>query len=299
MSALRLPPPLAPGGLVHVVAPSGPVDRTRLFRGLGWLAKHYRLRWSRRLLERDGYLAGTDERRLDELQTALDDRESAVVAVARGGFGASRIAHQLNFAAFREEPSWLVGFSDVTALHLELARHGICSLHAPNVTDLGREDHRTRSAWRRALERPGEGRTFGDLSVVEPGAACGTLAGGNLTLMSTSAAAGRLRLPAPCVLFMEEVNERPYRIDRMLTSLVLGRHLDGVAAVAVGDLSGCSPPGQPHAALQAIRRALQPLRVPILFGLPVGHRTDNQPLLLGARAHLCSERRRLVVESTS
>jgi muramoyltetrapeptide carboxypeptidase len=289
------PPPLRPGDVVRIVAPSSPFDRTCFFRGLAWLSGRYRLRWSRRLLERERYLAGSDEARRAELQAALDDVEARAVIAVRGGYGASRVAHLLNYASLRRHPKWLVGFSDVTALHLEVGRLGMQSCHAHNLTGLGRGDASARLAWLDALERPEQPRHFGSLTVLRAGEAQGTLAGGNLSLVATAATSGRLALPTGCVLFLEEVGEAPYRLDRMLSSLIVGRHLDDVIGIAVGDLTRCGPGTDSRAALEAVQRALEPLRVPVLAGLPVGHEARNEPLILGARARLSATARSLTV----
>src|ERR1041384_6961368 len=109
-----VPPPLVPGARVAVIAPSSPFDRALVFRGMGWLSERYRLSFDRDLFERKGYLAGSDERRLDELDRRLRDPDLSAVLVARGGYGLGRIAHRADWGALRAAPKWLVGFSDAT-----------------------------------------------------------------------------------------------------------------------------------------------------------------------------------------
>src|SRR5262249_55870994 len=118
LAPVIFPPPLRPGDAIAVIAPSSPFDRALAFRGLGWLAERYRVRFSSAMMVCDGYLAGSDERRLDELQRALRADVRAVVA-ARGGYGLGRIAHRVEWDAALRNPRWLVGFSDLTALHVE------------------------------------------------------------------------------------------------------------------------------------------------------------------------------------
>lgn len=289
------PPPVRSGDRVHVIAPSGPFDTTLFFRAIAWLSQRYRVVWSRRSLEREGFLAGTDERRLRELDGALRDPEARAIVAARGGYGASRICHAADFSRLRSHPKWCIGFSDITALHLEASRVGVCSLHAANLTTLGRADEPARAAWLRALEDPFSPRSFGSLRVLVSGEARGTLAGGNLSLIFSAAASGRLVLPPRCVLFLEEVNEAPYRIDRMLTALVVGGHLRSVVGICVGgtDASGGVLDDAP--ALRVVQERLGELGVPIVAGMPVGHGVQNQPLPLGLPVLLSSEQRELVV----
>jgi muramoyltetrapeptide carboxypeptidase len=278
-----LPPPVRPGDTLRIIAPSGPFDRTLFFRALGWLGSRYRLLWDRSCLQRAGYLAGDDQRRLAELDAALRDPSARAIVAVRGGYGATRITHLADFASLQRHPKWCVGFSDVTALHLEALRVGVASLHASNLASLGRADAVARAEWLEALEAPLAPRTFTSLRPLAPGRAQGPLAGGNLTLVFCCAASGRLRLPDGCLLFLEEVSEAPYRIDRMLTSLLISGHLDRVAGFCIGDLGS---DGSTSAALEVVRERLGGLGVPVVAGLPIGHGHSNRCLPLGVPAQL-------------
>ncbi len=294
MQTVLCPPALKPGDTIRIIAPSGPFDRTLFFKGLGWLCERYRVVWSRACFEREGYLAGSDSRRLKELDEALGDPAARALVAARGGYGATRICHDADFGRLRTYPKWCVGFSDITAIHLEASRVHVRSLHASNLTALGRNDLAARKAWIDALEHPLRRARFGSLTVLAPGQAGGVLAGGNLSLVFAMAAARRLALPPGCILVLEEVGEAPYRIDRMLTALVVGGHLQSVAAVCLGDLgTGYEPSSDP--ALPIVRERLGVLGVPILAGLPIGHGAHNQPLQLGAPALICSQSAELVL----
>src|SRR6185437_389931 len=175
-----VPPALRPGDLIAVVAPSSPFEHVLAWVGLGWLATRYRVRFSRGLFARTGYLAGSDERRREELVAALTDPEVRAVLAARGGYGASRFVHDLSFASLAEHPRWIVGFSDITVLHVEASRAGVATIHGPHLTSVGRGDARAREALVRALEHPLAPRTYGGLGVVREGDAKGPLFGGNL-----------------------------------------------------------------------------------------------------------------------
>ena len=283
------PPALAPGDAISIIAPCGPFDRTLLLRGAGFLAKHFRVEIDWRLFRSQGYLAGSDQERLDELNRALGSAEIRAIVCARGGYGATRIAHLADWRSFADDPKWIVGFSDVTALHAEASRLGIASLHAHNAAGLGRGDSIARDLWRRSLEQPAQSRHYSELEPWRGGRALGPLAGGNLTLLATCAAAGRLRLAPGCVLAIEDVGEAPYRIDRMLTALLASGALDAVAGVLVGEFVDCM--GRFGVKVEdVLRERLDQLRVPVLAGFPFGHGRRNDPLPLGLPGKLDASR---------
>jgi muramoyltetrapeptide carboxypeptidase len=288
VGAFVVPKALRPGDRIRVIAPSSPFDRTLFFRGVGWLAERYHVELGEHVLSRQGFLAGSDAARLADLDAALGARDISAIVAARGGYGAGRIAHLASWAALRQAPKWLVGFSDTTLLHLEAQRVGLCSLHADNAAGLGRADSVARAEWLAALERPREPRMLRGTHAIRPGSAQGPLVGGNLTLLFTAQAAGRLTLPTGAILAIEVVTEASYRVDRKLSALFTSRALDAVAAVAVGDYTDChsGPHGVPIESV--LEERLAALGVPVLAGLGFGHGRPNAPLPLGLGARLDS-----------
>lgn len=251
---------------------------------MGFLAaRGYRIRFDHSVFSRTQYLAGDDARRRAELLAALSDKEVRAILAGRGGYGANRIVHGLPWHRLAENPPWIIGFSDITALHVEAARMGVGSLHAPHLNALGVGWEANRAAWLDALEAPQKTRVH-RLQQVLPGRAEGVLWGGNLTILHACAAAGRLRLPEACILFLEDIGERPYRVDRALTTLILGGHLSTVRGVVLGGFTDCQPGPDGARIEDVLAERLGQLGVPILAGLPVGHGDLNEPLLLGARA---------------
>ncbi len=278
---LITPPPLRPGDRIAVVAPSSPFDRERYDQGRAWLAARYEVTARDDLFTRTGYLAGDDARRREELSTALADPTVKAVVAARGGYGATRFAHTLDWAAFARAPKWLVGFSDVTALHVEATRAGVRSLHGAMVCSLGGGTEEARERWRVAIE--GEPLTpWTDLQPWSAGTATGPAFGGNLALLEASAAAGRLAVPDGAVLFVEDCTERPYRVDRMLTALLVGGHLARVGAVVVGGFTDCNPGPDGVTVEDVLRERLLGLGVPAVAGAPFGHGDENRPWIVGA-----------------
>lgn len=285
-----IPPPLRPGARLHVVAPSSPFDVDAVRQGIEWLQGRYRVHHSPTLFERrHGFLAGTDEERLAELQQAMDADDVGAIVTARGGHGLTRLLDRLDWSTFVREPRWIVGFSDATALHCEAARHDIASLHGMNVAGLGAASPEERIRWAEALEAPRAQHCWDGMSTWVPGRAEGRLFGGNLTLLFTLAACGRLLVPEGSLLFFEDVSETSYRIDRMLTALRLGGHLRRAAGIVLGTFTDCSPGKFAVPVTDVLRDQLQGLSIPVVASLPVGHGRLNDPLPLGRSARLDAE----------
>jgi muramoyltetrapeptide carboxypeptidase len=280
-----IPPPLRPGATVRIVAPASPFDRTLALCGIAFLGERYRVEFDWRMFERDGFLAGSDERRREELSRALQAPHVGAVIAARGGYGITRIANDVDFSVLRHAPKWLVGFSDVTALHVEAQAVGVASLHAHHAAGLGRGDAHAREHWVAALEQPLRPRTLRGRGH-GAGRVRGPLVGGNLTVLFTCAVTGRWHLPEGAILALEDVTEASYRIDRMLSALRLGGHLRGIAGVALGGFTECSPGPQGVTVEHVLGRELAALGVPAVSGLPFGHDLPNEPLLLGAEVEL-------------
>jgi muramoyltetrapeptide carboxypeptidase len=285
--SFRFPKPLRPGSLVAVVAPASPFAREELFRGLAWLRTRYELRMASSILTRTGYLAGDDTRRAAELSAALASPRIEAIVCARGGYGATRILDMLPWDLFAQSPRWLVGFSDVTALHAMATARGIASIHGPNVTGLGRSiTAAERLSLLDALERPEAPAAWTGLERVIDGRAEGPVVGGNLALVEAMAAAGRLVVPDGAILVLEDVTERPYRIDRMLTALRLGGYLERAGAIVFGGFTQCEPGPDGVTAREVLVREARAVGRPCAMNAPFGHGAPNHAFTLGRRAVL-------------
>ncbi|MQY08582.1 S66 peptidase family protein [Actinomadura macrotermitis] len=294
-------PRLRPGDRVAVVAPSGPVDPARLdagravLRGLGLeviVGKH--------ALQRTGLaeepapaswhgLAGADADRAADLTDAWCDPAVRGVVCARGGYGATRVLDHLDWAALAAAgPKALLGSSDVTALHAAFgARLGVTTFFGPMPAGfLGTGHAASVESLRAALFGAPDGRPAAvrGTHALVPGRAEGPLTGGTLALLT--ALLGTPYAPPPAagrIVFLEDVTEAPYRIDRMLVQLRQSGWLDGAAGFALGAFTDCGDPAELDAVLAA---RLGPLGVPVLAGLPAGHGTCQSTLELGARVRL-------------
>jgi len=284
--SFTLPASLARGDLIAVVAPATGVDRRRFDPGLAWLKEHYRILMLPSIFEESGYLAGSDMRRRDELGSAMLDPEVKAIFAARAGYGSTRIVSQLPWDAFAARPKWIVGFSDICALHLETTARRIASLHGPVVTTLSGMPSDARDDFLKLLEGRATTVSFPRLGALAPGLAEGILVGGNLSLLVMMAAGGRLDLPEGCILAIEDTTETPYRIDRMLTALRLGGHLHRAAGIVLGDWVHCQPDADGVTAMEAIASCLGDLGIPVYAGATFGHGGINTPFVLGSDATL-------------
>lgn len=274
-----------------VIAPAGPVDPADYQAGLAILAGRYRV-----VQQYDAddptsasagglpYLAGDDASRLRQLNRALRDPRVEAIFCARGGYGSMRILDGLDAEALARRKPPLVGFSDCTALHAWAARHGVPSIHGPVVTQLGRLHTDDVQALFDLLE----GRALPHLTGLQPltrGRATGPLFGGNLSLLSHLLGTPYLPELRGGILLLEEVDEVPYRIDRMLTHLRLCGLLHHVAGVVAGAFIGCDAsqgrPQLPVAARTVLEDRLGDLGIPVVLGAPVGHGDRNIALPLG------------------
>jgi muramoyltetrapeptide carboxypeptidase len=274
------PPRLRPGDAVRIIAPSGPVPRPEFERGAALLAERYRLRYDPATLFRaTGYLAGPDEVRVEELHAAIKDPEARAIVMARGGYGLLRLLPHLDLELLRANPKPIVGFSDGTALLALAARAGVASVHGPVVTQLARLEAEDRAGLFGLLEAPGPGLLFSDLEAPLPGRVQGPLLGGNLEVFSRLVGTPFLPDLTGAVLFFEDLGERPYRVDRLLTHLDLAGVFDAASAVVVGDFSGCkerSDSGLPSPPVEEVLlERLGRLAIPVALGAKLGHGERN------------------------
>jgi muramoyltetrapeptide carboxypeptidase len=308
--ARQRPRALRPGDTVAVVAPSGRVDPALLEEGVTLLRS-----WgftARCMPSTEGgrrYLAGeSDAQKGQELADCFADPSIAGILCARGGYGAMRILPFIDFATVRAHPKVFCGYSDITALHLALRREaGLITFHGPMVQRQADEPSLhpwTAEGLRRALTTtaplgriaaPPDGPAP---TTVAGGRARGPLVGGNLSLVAALCGT-RWQLDARgCVLLLEDVNEAPYRVDRMLTQLLLAGVLAGVRGLVFGDSPTCDrPAGDPRTftLVEILRDRVAPLGIPVLYGFPCGHTPWRATLPLGVEVELNADAGTLTV----
>lgn len=290
------PRPLLPGARIAVVAPSSPIPRDRLAAGLETLAAWgYETVAGEHLLATDGgFLAGDDGARARDLSAAFVDEDVDAVWVARGGTGASRMVDLVSWRELRRRPVALLGFSDATALHAAAwHRTSTVSLHAPVVVQLAElAPDGIAARWLRSLlvgDHPAEVPIGGGaLRTVAGGRSEGRILGGNLATLCSLVGTSDEPDTRGALLFLEDIDEPPYRIDRMLIHLLRAGVLDEVTGIVTGRFTGSEVrPGMAQRTVDAVLDdTLGHLGVPVLSGLPCGHGADPVTMPLGVRARL-------------
>jgi muramoyltetrapeptide carboxypeptidase len=246
-----------------------------------------------------GYLAGTDDERLADINNALRDDEVRAIFTTRGGKGSYRIADRLDFDAAQRDPKFLIGFSDITILHLALYKHcGISGVHGALVGVGGQFGPQNETSLRSILmtEDPIVIRTRGaevTSTLTTSGVAEGVLLGGNLDSIAT-AAGWALPLMDGAILLLEAVNMHLGQVDRQLTMLRKAGHLAGLAGVAIGQFTGFQP-SNGFTIVDLLREHLHSMEVPVLGGLPLGHGDEPLSTLVGVTATLDAMSQRLTV----
>jgi len=259
----------------------------------------------RHALKEYGYLAGSDRERLQDLESAFRDPAVKGIFCARGGYGVSRLVAGFDPAIARRHPKALVGFSDITLLHLALQKAGVVSFWGPMpCTGLGWSTFSVRSL-QRALMDGGDGSGRVPFSsrrrpaTLRRGVAQGPLTGGTLSLLAASLGTPWEVETRGRIVFLEDVDEEPYRVDRLLAQLVAAGKLSDAAGVALGIFTGTKVRNSPGRLSLTMRQVfsdhLLPLRIPVLANVAVGHVPDQVTVPYGVRARMDAGARTLEV----
>ncbi|MBE9197112.1 LD-carboxypeptidase [Synechocystis sp. LEGE 06083] len=281
------PPPLQPGDRLTVVSPSGSLrELAALQKGIEiWRSWGYEVTFSQGYKNRQGYLAGTDQQRRQDLLNAWLDPQCKGILCSRGGYGSARLLEDWQWPEI-SQPKWVLGFSDVTGILWSLLKSGIISLHGPVLTTISDEPD-----W--ALERlrvhlqgfpltPLAGNSW------QKGKARGRLVAGNLTVATHFLGTPWQPNLANVILAIEDVTEAPYRIDRMVTQWRASGNLSQVAGIALGRFSECeAPAGFPSWTVEEVLGdRLGDLGIPVVADLPFGHGGVNAILPVGSEVEL-------------
>ena len=299
-AALSKPDRLRKGDRVRLIAPASPFDPglfragQRVLEGLGLVPVA-----SRDGFAREGFLAGSDQRRAEELKRALQEEDTRAVWCIRGGYGTARLLPLLDLPRLRRHPKLLVGFSDITALLVQLTRPGgFVTVHGPVITQLPRLPA-SHLRWLKAMLFEADAPQqvpLGRTRTLVPGRAEGRLMAGNLSILASLAGTRFAPDLSGAVLCIEEVGEKAYRLDRLFWQLVSAGLLKRVRGILLGELVGCQPEGAGrHSARRVLERAISLLGLPALSGAAFGHGRHNLALPVGVRARLDAEDRTLTL----
>ena len=287
----KQPPYLQKGDTLAIVAPSGALkEKDNIYKAVA-LAESWGLSvvLGDYIFEKNGHFAGTDLQRTKDLQRFLDDVSVKALWCARGGYGSVRIIDRLDFKTFQNKPKWIIGYSDITVFHNHLNAKGMHTLHAMMPTDLNKnKSEQNVSTLQRALfGKPLLYEFSGHPKNIE-GQCVSELVGGNLTLLAAMVGSPSQVDTRGKIVFLEEIGEYQYHLDRMLRTLDRSGVFKNCKGVLVGSISKVKPnkPGFGQSVEDMITQILRPYGIPVAFGVPVGHHSQNWAMPLGRKVHL-------------
>ena len=292
------PPYLKAGDTVAIVAPSGILKhRNEEVERAKRLLKQWNLNVvvGKHVFNQANHFAGTDQERCEDFQNALDNPSVKAIWCARGGYGTVRILDKLDYTKFLEQPKWIIGYSDITALHNQIHNLGVQSLHAMMCVSLPKDEsevEQTIATFKKAIFGETLSYTLEGSKYNQTGEVRAPIVGGNLTMLHTMLGSKTSVDTSGKILFIEEIGEYKYHIDRMLQSLKRAGYFDHCKGVIVGDMTKL----RKNTTLwgtsieQLILDALADYDFPIAFNMPAGHEEDNRALILGRNATLKVEK---------
>jgi muramoyltetrapeptide carboxypeptidase len=297
--SLRRPGKLLRGDAIGIVAPAGPFNVKRFNRGIEVLkSMGFFPLISEDLFLKKGYLAGTDRHRAEMVNRLFAEPNIKAIFSAKGGFGTMRILSLLDFNSIRGNPKIFVGFSDITALLSVLNNScGMVTFHGPVVTTLADATDETKTSLFRSLTsdmkieiKPRKGVT------INPGKTSGPLEGGNLTTLCHLTGTPYTPNFKGKILLIEDKGEALYRIDRMLTQMILSGCFEGLGGIVIGSFEDC---GEVDGVYRLIEEMFKDFNIPVLAGFEVGHSKTNITIPMGIRAELDADRQRVTFHETA
>lgn len=299
----KTPPYLNKGDTIGIICPSGfmPMDTAhtcvRTLQAWG-----YQVKTGSTMESHSGnYFSGTDKERLDDLQRMMDDDNINAILCARGGYGFGRIIDQVDFSSFKKKPKWIIGFSDITVLHSHLyANYKIASMHAPMAAAFNADEHH--NIYIESLQKAiagGKARYECSPHVFNrQGKAVGELVGGNLTLIAHLTGTPSDIKTKGKILFLEDVGEYLYNIDRMLYQLKRAGMLDKLAALIVGGFTDSKDTERPFGktVYEIIHDIVKDYDYPVCFNFPVSHEKENYAMKIGMEYKLKVETEKVILK---
>jgi len=287
-----IPPFLKPGDTIGITCPAGYVAYERVRYAISVLEKWgFKVKPGATIGSEYFYFSGKDDARMADLQAMLDDEEINAILMGRGGYGVSRIIDALDFTKFKQHPKWICGFSDITVLHSHLhSRHGVATLHSPMCGAFTQESEE--SDYIRQFHQLLRGtklvHTFPSSSFNRKGQATGVLTGGNLAMLAHLTGSASEADMRGKILFIEDIGEHYYNVDRMLLQLKRAGKLDALKALLIGSFTDMQDTDRPfgQTLAESVRDKVNEYDYPVAFHFPCGHQEINYTLMLGGTYRL-------------
>ncbi|MFA7275031.1 MAG: LD-carboxypeptidase [Crocinitomicaceae bacterium] len=287
-------PFVQPKDLVYICAPAKAIDEKSVrFAKTFFEQNHFQVELSQHVLGQNNYFSGTEKERLADLQAGLNHPEAKVILCARGGYGCIQLLEQLDWTEFQKNPKWIVGFSDITVLHLALSQMKISSLHATMPLNFEKNSPDSLTSFLRAIGKKEVKITAVSSEFNINGEATGILVGGNLAIVHAMLPYLEKNFFKDKILFLEDVGEHLYQIDRMLYGLKFAGAFDNIAGLMLGGFTNISDTDAPFGKTleEIFAKHLAHKNIPVGFHFPCGHLNDNQALILGSPATLAVDLR--------
>ncbi len=281
---MQLPPSLKKGDTIGIVAPAKAIEPDFIdFAVEFWENQGFRVRVGKHCLGRSNYFSGTDAERASDFQKMLDDDAVKAIICARGGYGCVRLIDRINWASLVNHPKWIVGFSDVTVFHQYANKLDVATLHA--TMPLNYQENTERSKESMLVQLMGKPYSFSWESAVasKKGEIKAELIGGNLAVLSNLIGTRNASSFSGKILFLEEVGEPLYAIDRMFYQLATSGILESLSGLIIGSFSGIKDTEVPYGETLAsiVLHHLKFINIPVAFNFPIGHQDDNCALIVG------------------
>lgn len=301
MNDIIIPDYLKQGDRIEIISPSGNID-SKYITG----AKSVLENWGLNVIiaphaqNKYGRFCGTIKERLYDLQTAIDNPLNKAILCSRGGYGLIHLAESLNLKKLKENPKWIIGYSDITILHQLCLKNKLASLHAPMAKHLVEEGESNKSSLylKEILFKKIPTYKIAPHPLNITGEAEGILAGGNLAVLYSLIGTKYFKLTHGYILFIEDIGEQPYQIDRMMWSLKLSGILSKLNGLIVGNFSNYKEDPLMYASVyKSIKDIIAPYNIPVAFDFPVGHTSNNYPLIHGGKTKLSVNKNNVVLEN--
>ena len=300
---LKTPPYLKAGDTVAIVAPAGILkNKEAVIAKAKTLLESWGLHvvYGKHMFKKAHHFAGTDDQRCQDFQDALDNPEIKAILSARGGYGSVRILDKLDFSQFKKSPKWIIGYSDITAFHNHIHNLGVETLHAmmaSSMQDAPEEIPHTIASLKTALFGEKLTYTIPSSKYNKPGKVSGELVGGNIAILASMLGSESQISTDNKILFIEEIGEYKYAIDRMLQSLKRAGYFTKVKAVIVGGMTKVKKNTTPWgSSIEQLVLDVIPNNIPVLFDFPAGHDKDNRALIMGRKVYVDIHQKESIIQ---